>query len=220
MATFFSVNIRFDNFGGIDLIPNAIIAIVAVFGIVKLSRQVEASRLPVIFATVFACGSALTYALEVSFLSSHSYDELASMTAVKQAFKPVIICSAVEFLLFCAFIAGLVMLLLRFAKKHVGVSEESDKYSRMDAEYSKAINRKIYIWAGTGILSGLSKLLDTVFKYFSSSTLVSTDTDILTVTSGLIPWFNLVVFGTAALFICYSLHLFGKLKEDVALKYL
>jgi multisubunit Na+/H+ antiporter MnhB subunit len=90
----------------------------------------------------------------------------------------------------------------------------------MDAEYSASMKLKIYIWAGTGILCGAANLLDTVFKYFSTSSLISTDTDLLTVTSGLIPWFNLVVFGTAALFICYSLYLFGKLKEDVELKYL
>ena len=220
VATFFSVNIRFDNFGGIDLIPNAIIALVAILGIVKLSKHLEISRLPIIFAAVYAAVSSITYALEVAFLSSYSYDELATMTVAKQAFKPVIIGAIAEFTVFCAFIAGLILLLLRFAERHTGIQKDSDRYSRMDAEYNVQTRKRIYIFGATGIIAGLAKLLDTVFKYYSSSALVSTDTDLVTVTFGLIPWFNLVVLGSAVLFICYSLHLFGKLKEDVELKYL
>lgn len=220
VATFFSVNLRFDNFFSLDLIPGALIAIVALIGLLRLSKRVKVSKIPVIFSIIYAGASALTYVLELRFLNSYSYDELGTMTVAKEAFRPVIFGYSVEFVLFCAFIVGIALLLLRFADEHVGISKDSPRYSKMDAEYNASMRLKIYIWAGTGILCGAANLLDTVFKYFSTSSLISTDTDLLTVTSGLVPWFNLVVFGTAALFICYSLYLFGKLKEDVELKYL
>ena len=220
VATFFSVNLRFDTFGNIDIVPNAAIALVAIFGILRLSKYTDNNKLPVIFAAVFSAVSMISYVLEVGFLSSYGYDELATISSTKDAYRPVMISAGFEFVCFCAFIVAVALLLIRFAEGHIMVPKDSDRYSKIDEEYSKSVIRKVWIWAGLGILCAASKLLDAVFKYFSSSTLVSTDTDVMTVTFGLIPWFNLVVLGSAVIFICYSLHLFGKFKEDVALKYL
>ena len=220
VASFFALNIRFENFGGIDLLPKALIAVVALFGISRLSKHVEIPKISIVSAIALCAASLLSYASEIVFLSSYSYDELATITSAKIAYRPVIFASCFEFATFCLFVIGIAILLHIFAGKHIGTSKDSVNYSRLDEEYRKALTRKIFIWSGTGILCGAARLLNTVFKYFSSSTLVSTDTDVMTVTYGLVPWFNLVVFGTAALFICYSLHLFGKMKEDVALKYL
>ena len=218
-AAFFTLSLRFDNFEELDLIPNTLVAIVAIFGILKLSKRCAVKKLPIIFASLYAAASAVTYGLEVNFLTEYSFENLAAMTAAKTAFTPVIIGYAVEFIVYCAFIAGIVTMLLRFADEHVGIAKDSPRYSKMDAEYSAIIKRKIFLWAASGALYGAVNLLDTVFKYYSTSSLVTTDTDLVTVTSGLIPWFSLVVFGASALFICYSLHLYGKLKEDVELKY-
>ena len=89
----------------------------------------------------------------------------------------------------------------------------------MDEDYHKKLTRDVWTWFTCALLAGGAKLVDTIQRYFADTTLVAVENDVGLVTSGLFPWFNIVTFGTTVLFICYSLYLFGRLKEEVELKY-
>lgn len=220
----FTFEIRFDNFSGINLVPDCLFPLLLSYGIYRIGRFVGGAK-NAVAACLFASGvGLLSYATECLFLSFNTLEELASSSVVRSDYLLTVILSGVECLALAAMLFACAKIISKFASSHTGVDPESERFMRQDAMYLKQMTRKIYIWAGLGIVSAACDFLNTMFKMFSKNTVVSVGdsfnvtTEI--VTEGFLPWFGTVYLFAAILFAAWSFYLFGSLREDCEIKYI
>ena len=218
VASFFTVDINVDNLFSIDAVPNFIFGILVLLASVRLSALVGETKYITISAAIYSAVSLLGYYFQIKFMTEYGYDLLTTSIA-KDEYMTVIYGSCAEFIIYVVLMVTVSKAVSMIAITHTGLEKDAPNYSRVDAEYHRTLTKETWIWFTTGILAGAAKLADVILRYFADSTLVAVGNDVGVVTTGLIPWFGLVVFGTTALFICYSLYIFGKLKEEVTLKY-
>lgn len=220
VGAFFMIDVCFDNFQEINLLPMFLFGAVSAYGIWRLGRHTEGTRTPLIVSIAYTAVSLVTFILQVIFLEKFGYTELLySSGGAKEAYLPVIISAGVEFLMLCAMFVFMAKVILSFGATHTGIDVHDQRYSRMDAENQKIFKRKTYIFVALGIVSGASKLAEIIFRYFPKKTFVSVEGEFGVVVSGMVPWFSVVVMFTAVAYICYSIHIFGKLRDEVELKY-
>ena len=218
VASFFTADINLDNLFSIDAVPNFIFGILILLASIRLSSLVESTKYITAAAALYSAAAMVAYYFQIRFMTEFGY-ELLTTSFAKADYINVIVTASVEFVVYVVLMVLTAMALSRLALAHTGLDVGHPHYSRIDADYHKKMKRDVGIWFAIGTLAGAAKLADTVLHYFTDITLVAVENDIGIVTSGLIPWFSLVVFGSTVLFICYSLYLFGTLKEEVAIKY-
>ena len=226
IATFFTVDINVDNLFGIDAVPNFIFGIFILLASIRLNSLIEDTRAITVLATFYSVVALIAYYFQIKFMTEYGY-ELLTASFAKDAYMSVIISAGAEFVLYVSLVLVSALTLAKLALRHTGLEKSNPHYSKVDQDYHKRIVRDVWIWFGCGFLAGAAKLADVILRYFSSNKLVAVETesgffiesDFGVVTSSLVPWFGLVVFGTTALFILFSLYLFGKLKDEVTLKY-
>lgn len=218
-ASVFTVELRFDNFNSVNLIPHVIYVLLLTVASYKLSKFTRPQRPIVIFGALAAVVSVIAYAFEIAFLDKYGYSSLVSSAPAKESFLTVIILFAVELLLISTLIVFISLSLSKYVVMHTGLSPRSERYTRHDAEYHTKTTRKVYIWSVISILTALVKLVEYIFRYFSKETPITSDPLFGTVTGSLVPWFGTVevIFSITA--ICYSFYLFGILKDDTVQKY-
>ncbi len=224
VASVFTLELRFDNLYSINLFPRFIFGLILVYGIYRLSKYTKKIKAATVLACIYTLSAFALSFIESKFLVDYSYELLAASSYVKGEYIATIILSAIELaalaavLLICAFMVS------AFILRHTGTDRGSDRYMRTDAEYHKKMRTKAYIWAGIGFFSGITKFLNTVFRYYSRNIQVTVgegaNATANVVTEGLVPWFGVVVFAAAIAFIAYSMYLFTSIKEDTELKYL
>ena len=111
-------------------------------------------------------------------------------------------------------------ILKKFIISHTGIMPSSERYSKTDIEYHKRLKRRAGTLFGLAILLSVVKLADCVQKYFSKNTLVSSGNVSGLVSTGLIPWFGIVVSAVTIAFIGFALYFGSELKEEIELKYI
>lgn len=224
VASVFTLELRFDNLYSINLLPRFIFGLVLLYGIYRLSKYTEGGKPAIICGAVYTAVAFAFAFVESSFLADYSYELLAGTSYVKSQYVSTIVLSAVELTALAALLIFSAVMLSKFVVTHTGVDKSSDRYMRTDAEYHAKTKRKVYIWVIIGVVSGATKLANTIFQYHSKNIQVAVGDGIEmtteVVTESLIPWFGVVVFSAAVVFIAYSMYLFNSLKEDAELKYL
>ena len=218
VASFFTVDLNLDNLFSIDAIPNFIFGIFILLASVRLSEFVGTTKHITLVSAIYSVAALVAYYFQIEFLTDYGYD-LLTLKIVKSEYITVIATGALEFAVYFVLLVMLRSAITSLALSHTGISPDNPNYSRIDADYHKKTKSEIFVWFVIGVLAGAAKLCDTVLRYFADSTLVAVENDVGVVTTGLIPWFGVVVFGTTAAFILYSLYVFGKLKDEVELKY-
>lgn len=219
VSSFFTPDLCFNTFSNINLAPNFIFGSILIFGIIKLGKYVNKTKPALVSTCIYTVSSIIAYVFHFNFLSSYSYEELARLKVVKSQYVSVILSSAIEFVLIIPAFVFLAIALRSFIVNHTGASSDNVSYSKTDKIYHRELSRKLILYSAFGILSQATKFLTVLFRYFSTNLLVHTDTELSTVTTSLVPWFNVIVLVSEVLFICYSLHIFGRLKDDAILKY-
>ena len=223
VGAFLMIDICFDNLYEINLLPQLVFGAVSVYGIWRLARYSGSSKPALYSGIAYTLLATVSFAFQVSFLNEFGYSELVNIGGgAKEAYMPVMITATIEFVALAVFFPLLAGAIISFSDKHTGIDAHNERYSRMDAEFHKSLRQKAYIFAGLGILAGAMKLLEIIFRYFPNVTHVSTDFgswETGVVVSGLVPWFSLVVLASSVLYICYCIHFFGKLREEVEIKY-
>ena len=218
IATFFTADIKVSNLLNVDAIPNFVFGILVILASVKMTEIATETKSLTTFAAIYSSVALVAYYFQVRFMSEFGFESL-TRTIAKNEYITVMAAYAIEFALYCALFVLMRAALSKLAINHTGIDTSNPNHSRLDEEYRKKLQTDVWIWFSLGILSGAAKLADTILRYFSTETLVAAENGVSVITTGLIPWFGLVVSGTTVAFILYSLNLIGKLKEEVALKY-
>lgn len=218
LASVFTLEVRFDNFASANLLPHAIYATILTVALCKLMRYTKKSVPALVVGISYLLMTVVAYVFEIIFLDTYGYQNLTN-AAARESYLTVVILFIAEFILLAGLVIFITLLLSKYVVMHTGLQKTSENYMRSDAIYHKGMKGKVCIWAAISILAGLSKLLESIFRYFSKKTPIAGDPIFGTVTGGLLPWFGVVVTFFSVLAICYSFYLFGILKDDTALRY-
>jgi hypothetical protein len=219
VASLFTLEISFSNWSGINILPHFIyLSLMLVSALLMLNHAK-----PII--AVYPLGGAavivsfITYILKISFLSRYSYEDIATDSYASLSYKTIEIFALIEMLLTVAFLLFFMLLVNSFTVRNTGIFSESERSSRSANEYHRSLKNKNLIIFIFGTVSAVAKLLN-VFVNGKAQLIFTDESD---VTAGAfyaasLPWFNLVVTGTALLYIFFTFYYMSNLKDEVKMK--
>ena len=226
VASIFTLELRLDSLDKINLLPRIIFGLLLLYAVFRLRVHVKWTAKALIPFAIYSLVALAAFICESVFLWQSGYAELSSSSAARAMYLNTIIGYTAELIALTVAVIFAARLLTKFSLLHTGIERESDKYSRVDADYHKKMKTKVSIWATLAIVGGVCRTFNVVFKYFARDIKVTVDDPeaIVPVTSivteGMLPWFGVVVFALTVAFIAYSFYLTSLFKEDAELKYL
>ena len=220
IAAFTLIDVRFDNFSGINLMPGFVFGFITLLSVLRMRKHVSAARSSIIATAIYTLAAIVSSALEASFLEKHGYSALLEKNAEAIAMRGyIILASSLELVAFIVLFVTLARLIIRFAERHTGLDVHDERYGRLDAEYHKTIKKKVWIFAAFGIAQGCATLIDSLFNLYPSLEKVTNEIGSSHVVLSLVPAFTLVVLISTVLYIIYAIHLVDLLKGEVEQKY-
>lgn len=225
VSTFFTVEIVFDNFKSINIIPHFVFGLILTLGALRLGKFVGGARWATVSGILYSAVSVVYYVFYAGFLSEHGYDALATSKIAASDYRAVIITAIAEAVALIVFFVLLGTTLRRLAYAHTGTSPESDRYMRSDREYHARINKKTLVWCALGSALAILRCVDVLIKskmsiihvFIESDTVVGGTTG--SVAESAVPWFGTLILAATAIFVVYSLYYFAYLKSECDLKY-
>lgn len=209
-----TLNISFDNLEQVNLLPDFLFGILMLYGVYRLLKHIGGSKKAIALCGVYSAVSLVFYIIHTAFLIRNGYDALATSKIAKAEYIPVMISSGAELLALVLLFVSVSGVLLRFAATYTGLNPHDRGYSRYDAEQAKMMKRRVCLWCGFGILGGVCKLLETIFRYPAKIIYIATEQGSAAIAEGIAPWFGVVTLVCCALFIAYTVRLFSLLREE------
>lgn len=226
IASVFSLEVIFDNFHGINILPHSVYGIFITVGIylsVKECRYKRKGALCGSVAVIGALYSAVALAAliaSISFLSEYTYQDLLLGDFVMEKYMPVIILSAAELILLLALITIGSIVNRKFLLENTGISPSSPDYNSADRDFHKSLIVKGFILWGVGALSGISKFVQVLLNFNVNIIFTNqTDMDATAIITTPIPWWNMIVFAVSVCYIIFAFIYYGSLKEELAYKH-
>lgn len=218
-AAFLTLELRFDNFDEINLLPRFLYGIIIFLAVSGLARYTKGGRAAAMSALLFTVVSAAAYIFETSFLYEYGYSSLASSNIARDAYIPVILLLSAELSVLILVLVFIARMLSKFVILHTGLEQDNERYTHHDALYHKKMKNKVYIWLVISVLASLSRLVLSVLRYFAKENAIMQNPLLGTVTESVAPWFGLVVLIFSVINIGYSIYLFSILKDEMTMKY-
>ena len=215
VSTIFSVDIAFDNTGGINILPHFIFGALLLYVGVRLfdSKRLRLGlAVSQLFYTVF---SLLAHYFTVSFLDGHTMLELLDRAEAQRAYIPVKVFSALEAAAFVFLVIFMALGFCAFIRHHTGIEPSSDGYNATEREYHKKMSIKACILFG---IAGIIQLLKCIKVFLDANIeLIFTEADIIVTSPA--PWLGWATLGISALLIGYAFYYLSEVKADVRFKY-
>ena len=221
VAAFFSIDLVFDNLNGINILPNFLFGILLFISFLVLRNHAHINNAVFAFGGAFSILSLACYVFLARFLSEYKYSDIASNETAADAYLTVMILGAIEFLFLALFLVFAAKAFAGFILANTGVSQDSDRYLRMEKEYHKILIKKNYVMMSLGIIAGLAKCIN-LFLNQSVKKIYVDESDFFApiISTSPIPWFNLVITITSIMYIGYTLYFISTIKEEINMKYL
>ena len=219
IASFFTPDITFDNFGGVNILPQFLFAAILCFGVARLRPFADHTKYTLISGAVYGVLTLTTTVLTILFVDRYGYDALLRSAEARSAYLPIKIFAALEF----AALAVLLYFLLRVQNslvlRETGVSVDSPRYDRTEMGYHKMLKRRNLLLFLAGLLMGFSKCAE---FFFLGTVKTVTIRDIggveKTMIVPVLEWFPVVVTLTSVLYIFASFYVYGGLKDELRMK--
>ncbi len=216
-ASVLLIDVKFDNTGEINLLPDLIFGAVLIIAICRLRPFVQKRVLPLLLAGgAYLCATASTYVAESHFLYRYGYDDLLMEGAAQSQYNTVEILSVVET---CALIVLAVLvgrMLICFAYENTAIPPSDERYSRADADFHKALKHRIVFFTALVIAVGVAKCINVFAHGYATLQLNLAGTSTV---MNAIPWMSALTTAITVLLIGFSYYLFTLLKEEVDMKY-
>lgn len=216
VTSLFTVELSFNNWSGINILPHFIYGILLCISLYFLNNNSKVNKLSFLFGGCFTVSSAISYILSVNFLSKYQYLDLLDTAAARSKYISVQISSLIEFILLAVFLVFVAKSMNNLIISHTGISPESERYQRMEKDYHSTLKKKNYILMSLGIFAGAAKCINVFLK--REVQIFINDYDSVIVASA-IPWFDLIVTASAVAYIGFSIYFLSALKEEIKLKY-
>lgn len=225
IASVFSIEVIFDNFHGINILPHSVYGIFMTVGIYFSLKETAYARGKRLNRVLIAIGSAYSavalFALiaSISFLSEHTYQDLLLGDIVMDKYMPVIILSALELVLLLGLLAIGALVNKKFLLENTGIEPDNPSYNSADRDFHKSLALRGYLLYALAALSGISKLVQVMLNFNVQIIFTNqNDMDASAIITTPVPWWNMVVFAFSLAYIIYSFIYFSTLKDEVAYK--
>ena len=220
LASVFTIKLAWEGTDKINIFPAFIFAFFALYALIKLSSFTERKKKSaVVSASILSVIAVLNLIFNVKFHDKYDFYDIIGNKAAKASYTLVIIFTTLEFLAFLAFVIFLYAHLSDFIKNNTGVLPTDPRYSRTEKEYHEELIKKTKLLSVFAVITSLFKLIDALL-YISPKTVISDVGGVgAIVTGSSLPWFGIVNFISAAVFIGYAFYYSATLKEEVKLKF-
>ena len=215
VAAFFSMELIFENWNNINVLPHFIYALVLLYVCYTFTKHTKTRLSLYIFGIIYFALSLASYVTSVSFLSKYEYMDLVKNPSAKAAYSAVQIMAALEFLSLAIFLIFIAKAFGAFIMKHTGVSADSERYGKLEAEFHRSLKIKNYVTMGLGILAGLTKCTNVFLN--SEVQIIFSENDVIT--ASILPWFGVLVTLSALAYIAFNFFYMATLKDEVTMKY-
>ena len=224
IASVFSLEVIFDNFHGINILPHSVYGIFMSVGIYLFIKECsyKSKALALTSSAVgigYSAVALLALIASISFLSEYTYQDLLLGDVVMAKYLPIIIFSAAELLLLLVLLSLGAVINRRFVLENTGISRDNPAYNSADRDFHKSLTIRGYILYALAALSGISKFVQVMLNFnvqiiFTNQS-EAESTPIITTP---LPWWGMIVFALTAAYIIYSFIYFSTLKDEVEYK--
>ena len=220
VTSIFTVEIAFSNWSGINILPH-FIYLCMMFIVILMSRKHASKQiLAYLVGALAIIFSILSYVMTVSFLSIYSYEDIATVEAAKSQYITIELLTLAETLATVTLLYLFMRIMNSFVLRNTGADPRSERYSKTDITFHESLKDKNKLIFTFGTLASIAKCAS-VFINAKTQTIFSDPNDVTmgAFSASVAPWFNLVVTGTALLYIFFSFYYMSNLKDEVKMKY-
>ena len=221
LASLFTLEINFDNFGDINILPHFIFAILLVSGLRHLTGKTKYTTVASLVTIGYTAVSLVGHGLLIAFFEKwESYTEIKRIPAAAQEYDLIKVLSVVEFVFAAALIITIMLALKSFVENNTKISPSAEGYGIPDRDFHRSLFRKNIIYTTFGILATASKAVQVFLNGGSDYEHVDSALgDITSIQVTALPWFGLAMTVLALLYTGSALYFFGILKDELKMKY-
>ena len=221
LASLFTLEINFDNFGDINILPHFIFAILLVSGLRHLSGKTKYTTVASLITVVYTVVSLVGHGLLIAFFEKwESYTEIKLITAAAKEYSLIKAFSVIEFIFAAALIITVMLALKSFAENNTKIAPTAEGYGIPDRDFHRSLFIKNLVYTAFGILVTASKAVQVFLNGGSDYEHVDSALgDIASIEVTALPWFGLAMTVLALLYTGSALHFFGILKDELKMKY-
>ena len=221
LASLFTLEINFDNFGDINILPHFIFAILLISGLRHLTGKTKYTTVASLITVAYSAVSLVGHGLLITFFEKwESYTEIKYIKAAAQEYNLVKIFSIIEFILAAVLIITVMLALKSFVENNTKIAPNAEGYGIPDRDFHRSLFRKNIIYTAFGILATASKAVQIFLNGGSDYEHVDSALgDITSIQVTALPWFGLAMTVLALLYTGSALYFFGILKDELKMKY-
>ena len=211
ITALFTLELSFDNWGGVNILPHFIYGILLIFSVCLLEKTVKAKLITYLTGICYVAVSVVSYAFSILFLSKYEYIDLIDSKSARKSYLFVEVFGIFEFLLIAVFLLLIASEINKFILTRTGIPTYHEKYGSLDKEFHNSLKAKNGILCGLGILAALAKCVN-LFLNSDVQILFTTENAI---TTSSVPWFNIIVQVTSIVYILFAFYFVSVLKDEV-----
>lgn len=214
-ASLFTVELSFDNWGNINILPHFIYGLMLIISVYYLDKTVKTKLVTYLAGICYVVVSIITYAFSILFLSKYEYYDLMDDKAAKVAYLKVEIFGILEFICIVIFLLLIASEINKFILNRTGIPTDHRKYGILDKELHASLKTRNGILCGLGIFAAATKCTN-IFLNSDVQILFTSESAIATSS---LPWFNLLVQLSSIAYILFSFYFMSTLKDELKEKY-
>lgn len=215
IASLFTLELSFDNWGGINILPHFIYGLMLIISVYCLDRIVKVKLVTYLAGICYVAISIISYAFSILFLSKYEYFDLIDDKVAKAAYLKVEIFGVLEFIFIVAFLLLVATEINKFILNRTGIPTSDKKYGILDKELHSSLKTKSGVLCGLGIFAAATKCANIFLN--GDVQILFTSGNAITTSS--LPWFNLLVQLGAIAYILFSFYFMSTLKDELKNKY-
>lgn len=219
LASVACIDLCFDNFNNVNLLPTFIYSILIFAGLLGICRRVKADKkikTSVIVISVLLIGTGIcSFFFSINFLDNFEYSDLlgGKNASADAAYLTYEISVAIETALAIGANVLLFILMKQYTDKNLGYSTGGSIDTK--DSYHKALNVKTAILAALGSLCSVLNLLNVIFSGIIKVIYFKTEGAAMSsMAVSILPGFGLFVNIVTVVYIFYSVYYFNMIKEE------
>ena len=220
-AALFTLEINFDNFGDINILPHFIFAILLISGLRYLTGKTKYTTVASLITVGYTTVSLFGHGLLISFFEKwESYTEIKYIDAAAKEYSVIKALSIVEFIFAVALIITVMLALKLFVENNTKLAPTADGYGVPDRDFHRSLFRKNLVYTVFGILVTGAKAVQVFLNGSTDYEHVDNALGgIASIEVTMLPWFGLLMTVLALLYTGSALYFFGILKDELKMKY-
>ncbi len=220
-AAALSIDLKFDNFNEINLLPGFVFGALFFVGLLKICRHAKASMhltAGVTAVSALYIGASVTaHLFSIKFFDNYGYSALLEYgnTAAIGAYRAYEAATLVEVILHIALAVLFFIVMRKYTSENLGYRSAEDSLISDDS-YHKALNIKTAILSALCALCGIMHLIN-VYLCGKVKVIYPSESGLShsTIVTSAVPWFSVLVTASVIIYAFFSVYYFNLIKEEI-----